>query len=83
MSISDNVLYLCQVFPKYLKRIQSYRPDSRVDTRVVANVDGQMYKRTETTGGRHDKNDPQYPLVSGALRIIMILISVNISRNIP
>ena len=38
-TLSDNALYLYQVLPKYLKEFQSYCPDSRVDPRVVANVD--------------------------------------------
>ena len=37
--LSDNALYLYQVLPKYLKEFQSYCADSRVDPRVVANVD--------------------------------------------
>ena len=34
--LSDSVLYLYQVLSKYLIGFQSYRPNSRVDSRVVA-----------------------------------------------
>ena len=37
---SDNALYLYQVLPKYLKGFRVTDLDSRVDARVVGNVDG-------------------------------------------
>ena len=41
--MSDNALYLYKVLQKYLKGFQGYRPkESRVDPRVVANVDRRM-----------------------------------------
>ena len=51
----DNALYLYQVLPKYLIGFQSYGLDSRVDARVIANVDG----RTDVgTGERTEKRIP-------------------------
>ena len=49
-TLSDNALYLYQVLSKYLRvtelGFQSCGPESKVDARVVANVDGRMYKPT-------------------------------------
>ena len=44
---SDDALYLYQVLPKYLKGFQITDLDSRVDARVVANVDRYLYRRTD------------------------------------
>ena len=38
---SDNTLYLCKVLPKYLKGDLN----SRIDAKVIADVEGQTYGR--------------------------------------
>ena len=52
---SNGVLYLYQVLSKYLKGFRVTDLNSRVDTRVVANVDGRTYRRTYTrkTGSQY------------------------------
>ena len=45
-TMSDDALYLYQVLSEYLIGFRATDLNSRVDARVVANVDGRMYGRT-------------------------------------